>query len=414
MLLKEKLKKINPIESICFFAIVAGMIWFILAQILTDGEAVYSLLFVQGNDMFNDFFHCIYLVSSGEPLYGQFAMACYPPLAFVFYKIFGIFIPEEVRANFVMNNIPVAILGYFFVTVFGIFVFSVLIWKLKKGNYLVKILFLMGILFSVPFIYLIERGNLLLYSISFLLFFLCGYDSPNKGVRECANIALVISAVLKIYPVFFGILLLREKRYAEIGRCILYGLILFFVPFFIFGDISQFGMLISNIKMTNADFSQLGTGYRIDLSSTIVLLMNILGVSIGQESMKLHILKWFIFFGTMILSLLAKEKNETILFITLMIVMLTEFSWIYNMVYLIIPLIFYANEDKCSLREIIDTILILITFIPITLGNQYLEISSLVGYSNSIYTLICGIALITLLSFSVLTESVMIILKRHN
>ena len=181
MLLKEKLKKINPIEGICFFAIVAGMIWFILAQILTDGEAVYSLLFVQGNDMFNDFFHCIYLVCSGEPLYGQFAMACYPPLAFVFYKIFGIFIPEEVRANFVMNNIPVAILGYFFVTVFGIFVFSVLIWKLKKGNYLVKILFLMGILFSVPFIYLIERGNLLLYSISFLLFFLCGYDSPNRS-----------------------------------------------------------------------------------------------------------------------------------------------------------------------------------------------------------------------------------------
>ena len=88
---------------------------------------------------------------------------------------------------------------------------------------------------SFPFLYLFERGNILLLTFVLVLIFLVFGDSPSRTRRELALLALAAAAALKLYPAIFALFLLRDKRYRELGRVILYFLLLSVLPTFFFG-----------------------------------------------------------------------------------------------------------------------------------------------------------------------------------
>lgn len=86
-------------------------------------------------------------------------------------------------------------------------------------------------LFSSVFIFSLERANFVFLSASLINYYLAYYDSKNLKLRRFALICLCVAAALKGYPVFFGLLLLKEKRYKDILFCIVFTLIIAFVPF---------------------------------------------------------------------------------------------------------------------------------------------------------------------------------------
>ena len=57
------------------------------------------------------------------------------------------------------------------------------------------------------------------------------YESDDPVKRELALIALAFATCMKLYPVIFGVLLLRKDKLKEATRCIVSGLVLFIVPF---------------------------------------------------------------------------------------------------------------------------------------------------------------------------------------
>ena len=133
-------------------------------------------------------------------------------------------------------------------------------------------LFAFFTLFSFPMIYLIERGNIIVLVLPLLLYFVNEYDSDVKYKRHLAYICLAISVAIKIYPVFFGLLLLKKKKnFKNILLCIFYGAVFFFVPFIFVGGFSQLGVLIHNILYTSSMFGSKGFGFKVSISNTFSL-----------------------------------------------------------------------------------------------------------------------------------------------
>ena len=120
--------------------------------------------------------------------------------------------------------------------------------KMKKGSNKEKYLFITLMMFSIPFLFAFERGNIILVSFILLLVFMCFKDSENKVLREIALIGLAASAAIKIYPAIFGLILVKEKRWLDIFRVITYGLILFVLPFLFFGGYSSLILYLKNLK----------------------------------------------------------------------------------------------------------------------------------------------------------------------
>ena len=79
-----------------------------------------------------------------------------------------------------------------------------------------------------------------------LLFFMFLRDDETPWKREAALLLLAIAASIKIYPCVFGLLYLLEKRYREALRLIIYGVLLFLIPFLWFGGLEGFRQFLYN------------------------------------------------------------------------------------------------------------------------------------------------------------------------
>ncbi|MDE7306535.1 MAG: DUF2029 domain-containing protein [Clostridia bacterium] len=104
---------------------------------------------------------------------------------------------------------------------------------IKKHSLNVKGVFIV-FLISGPALAMLIRGNLLLPSLILTMVFLCWYDSKNKVAAEFALIALAVAGVLKIYPLVFGVFLLKDKKWFEIIRTALYFALFYILPCFCF------------------------------------------------------------------------------------------------------------------------------------------------------------------------------------
>ena len=102
------------------------------------------------------------------------------------------------------------------------------------------------------------------------------YDNKNKILREIGLISLAIATSIKIHPVVFGLMLLFDKRWAEAKRCIIYGVLIFFVPFLCFGGFSEFTVLLSNLTNASNFLGSIGHGYRLNFSNTVYGVFDVL------------------------------------------------------------------------------------------------------------------------------------------
>ena len=76
---------------------------------------------------------------------------------------------------------------------------------------------------------------------SFLYIYLCpivsgGAVRRGKAEKEAALLFIAFADGLKLYPAILGVLYLAEKRYREAGRLVVYGVVLFFLPFGFLGS----------------------------------------------------------------------------------------------------------------------------------------------------------------------------------
>ena len=118
--------------------------------------------------------------------------------------------------------------------IFWLALLFIIAFDLKQGSKSLK--YLVSALLFLSYISLFSYGigNWAIVSCVLSLFFLFSYNSGNKIIKELALIAVAVAAVIKIYPFFFAVVLLYDKKYIEFLRVCVYGAILAIAPYFFF------------------------------------------------------------------------------------------------------------------------------------------------------------------------------------
>ena len=358
---KNKLKDVNNTSKLFYIISFASLVVCIIMGVLSNGVTVSNLLFNK-DDVFMDFFNSV--VDCSGDAYGESGVI-YPPLVVLFYKFCSMFFNIDSMKASEVREISLGMIIFVCFTIVSYILFAKLIYKYKNGSFANKSLFAFFTLFSFPMIYLIERGNIIVLVLPLLLYFVNEYDSDVKYKRHLAYICLAISVAIKIYPVFFGLLLLKKKKnFKNILLCIFYGAVFFFVPFIFVGGFSQLGVLIHNILYTSSMFGSKGFGFKVSISNTFSLFGHVFN----------HV-RLFETAGTMFLIITVLAGLFLILFnkwnedwkiyavISLIIILVPGFSYIYSVAYMIIPLLFFLNKKETKWIDYIYSLLFIAQFI---------------------------------------------------
>ena len=264
---------------------------------------------------------------------------------------------------------------------------------------------------TVPFWYAIERGNLILQTLIFLAYFVLNHRSESALKRELSLISLSIAASFKIYPACFGILLILNKQYKETVRCILYGVLLFFLPFCFFGGLETVWVMIQNILRTNGYMATRGWGFKVNVDNTISFLQEILHVSLPFTGL---------FKGLVLLALLftlffSKKNWQRCMALSAAMIVFPGFSYTYTLIFVALPLlIFFQDAPKNTSWNFAFSLLFLCMFAPFPFGGPKI-IDTLPDYmyqlnATTVVSSLALLGMILLMPFDILADYK----RRHN
>lgn len=363
------MKKIKP-KYVCVFILLFFFLVNITIIFITHGKVLDRLFFSDHTDSFMDFFNSINHSFHANPY--QIG-TIYPPLSYVIYHFIGMFVPT----NIVLSSghlFRESLEGQAILMVYNIVIILLFISTLKyclNCEKRLKLLITLLLAFSFPFLYAFQRGNMIILAIITLMFFVFNYDNKNKIIRELALISLAISASLKIYPALFGLLLLKEKKWGQGVRCVIYGIAIFILPFVFFDGISGMKMYINNLLNTSGMMNAYGYACKISFANTIsaFLKLNHITISVGKILPYVYCISAI----SIVSFFTLKERWKRLLLLSLIIMGVPEFSFTYNSLYLLIPLIDYLNNvnDK-KISTFIYGILMSLGFVAyLFIRNKY-------------------------------------------
>ncbi|MCR5790873.1 MAG: glycosyltransferase 87 family protein [Lachnospiraceae bacterium] len=241
--------------------LAAGALSFLIFAFINRSAATFDWLIMQHTSdySFADYFYHVFYGSDLSKTYNAYDVdPCFPPFSYLFYHyLYQIAPVDQMTSLREVQFFPY----YMFIFVIGMaaaivfFSYSIDLFmdqgrtdeecRKKRGQNLLLTLLL---LFSVPIgASAVERANSAFIVLILLIFAMAFKDSENKVLRELALILIAVSANLKLYPAIFGLLYLKEKRWKEALRLILYGVLLFIVPFFFmegFKSIKEFLVIL--------------------------------------------------------------------------------------------------------------------------------------------------------------------------
>ena len=340
-----------------------------ISIIVTHASSLQLYLWHPGSS-FYDFFTCIKgnIYWNRKTLYGDGSI--YPPLANLIYvlisRCMSISTLKEIKKFSAVNDIKslqeCALYFVLYMNVLLIAYFCICT-KLKKGSDTEKVLFATGMLFTIPFIYQFERANIIFLALILLMLFLLWKDSDNKIKREMALVALAASAGIKIYPAIFGVLLLKEKRYKEAARLVIYGIIFFTVPFIFFGGIQKnLVLLLHNLTNTAGQFSSTRLGCQLDFSTTFKFLFRKMG---SQGNFIVGTLRMILAILGVVSVFCLKKTWKTILLMVCLIIGVPSISYTYTAIFMILPIIYFLDSGEIKKWDLLYLVGMLLVMVPI-------------------------------------------------
>ncbi len=360
------IKKNIDLKKIFYFLAIAFLLVFFIANLLTNNYALklYTTRFT--TDSFMDFFNML------RSNYGNARLTrytgtdtIYPPLANLIYFFMGTFLEvsafENTSVSIKLSQSPMVI--FIFYCLITTIAYFIIMQTTKRGSIKEKTLFTTITLFTIPFIYQYERANIIFLALIFLLLFFLWIDSENKIFREIALISLAIAAGIKIYPAIFGLLLLKEKRFKESFRLIIYGLLFTFAPFLFFDGIHVIPKFIENLFFASNQFSMSRQGLKLSYTSTISTIFE------HFDNAPIILSKIFVVvsvLGGILSSFFLKEKWKTVLLLTCLMVGIPSISYAYTPMFMVIPLMMLLDHpDKHKKTEFLYLGLLILILFPI-------------------------------------------------
>lgn len=341
------------------------------------GRAAFvDVFFSRCGDLFMDFFNSVRDAAQGAEVYTERGVI-YPPMANLIYLICSKFIPDTYNRSDWFNRhswmqYPEAI---FFICIFSL-VFILVLYNLFhesiKGGKWTKSLFAFFAIFNLPVLYMIERGNIIIFCFISLLIYAMTYNSEKRVYREIGLIALAFAFSLKLYPVIFGWFLLVDKRFKDALRCAIYGVAMLIVPSFFFGGLSCFVTVYKNITSFSA---AVGTVNSISVvagySGIPEVIWNIGAYTWCLISVLAFVLSPFI----------HRERWKCWMLGLSFILTVPSLTAVYTWAFLLIPIIMFSNSGKYRRKDwFFFTVISALFMFTIFRFNYYLTINALLLY----------------------------------
>lgn len=393
--------------GIMLLAIILTIVW----AISFEGHPLANIVFANEKSTFMDYYHSLFHTFESRPYDNN---CIYPPFTYLIYSFFRDMIPIEIveKGGYAIRSSQMGRMTFIFYFVSTLLIMAYQLYRRKKGAEWERLLFVGVMMFSTPFIFAFERGNIIIVSFILLLFFVFNYNHKNSIIRELSYISLAMAVGIKIYPAIFGLLLLREKKYKESFRTICYGIIVFFTPFLFFGGFEKIKIYFNNLVLTVDEFAQRGLGFKVNITNTLKAFNEYLGVNGEFIESLIKIAPLSLLIVSLIAAFLVKEKWKSVGILSATLAIIPGFSFVYTLIFLAIPLIMFLNKVKKERIDIIYTLCFAAMFAPCVFSlGQVFPMGGLVPYSYTLGTFIESIGLlifIITLSFDGIIEFVLL------
>ena len=348
------------------------------------------------NDTFMDFFNSI---QYGRTPYTR--RVIYPPLINVIYGFFGKIVPMSIKANgslAIRASVPGVLVFELFCMMTAV-VYAIAIAGIKGYTKKEKWFLGLGLCFTLPAVFCLERGNSVWLCVAFTMIFVNWYDSPKKMERGVAILSLAIAAAIKIYPAAFGLLLIRHKKWKEALEAIIAGVLVMFVPFVFFTKENRSVTLwISNIINCNKEFQNIGLGLKLNLSNTMQFFEELWGVGLSGFTTVLTI-AILVFDCVMVAFNRKLDEWKAIALLSLLMILIPGFSWTYTMLFIIIPLVIFLGKDNNYKKDYIYLVLFILClalFPPCEQFQAFNRINEGIKYRLGWTTLVESLSLLLL------------------
>ena len=371
--------------------IISSFLSYIFCMIIFRGYSSNQVFFRDSSDTFMDFYNSVYDAANKHPYENR---VIYPPICNLIYYICARFVSKrtfqdvyhfpggsEIRN---LQGINLAFILYngiiFILMFFGLF--TIIRNRSRKTKAFVIVA--------------------TIWSFAFLVIYFATYNNKNKLLRELGLISLAIGGVIKIYPVIFGVLLLQDKRFKEAVRAVIYGILMFFVPFVFFGGKDAILLLIDNITR------HAGKTGGISLYIYNVNPTGIYSYIAEFTDMDFSSTKWIgVIIGILliIISFFERERWKKIAMITCSMICIMPTVGTYVMIYMLIPwlLMIREKEKQWKKSDYFYSFLFIALFAMVPLG-----VISRMEYYNASYivpvTQLVNTITITMFSFSLIFE----------
>ena len=352
------IKKISP-STIYFVCSISGIVLFLMVA-LFEQKTIFDWVAMENNSDWAglDYFRHIVYAMDRQGLYTHGVDACFPPLAYMFYYYIGRISGGAASDYHVLAQMPYQNTIFLIYSIVGILI---LVYAIEELNILQKQkrLLTFSLVFSIPIFWgALERGNMALYVVAFLLLAFVWKDSESKVKREAALFLIAVSAGLKIYPAFMGLLYVKEKRYKEALRLVCYGIVLFFTPFIFFGGIQGVRMflgVIRNLSITTF----LG---RIQFFQGLLTF-------IGIQGMEAVFLNYIFLFVLVFLMFFTKSKIREITYMSAIMTFFPAGAYRYTLAYFILSVFALFRYQKNKSDYYISSVFLGLLFsIPTIFG----------------------------------------------
>jgi len=295
--LTKKSRVPTPTSMIKYFMIffVASLFVSAVFAAASGGESWKYMLFHSGRytDMYMDFFNSIR--DGGSPDVYSARNNIYPPLCVLIFRILSKLIdPQLVSTIFTKRKMlqadQICMMIYILFALICIMSLMRLIesyanikshGKMKTQAAIISF----AMIISYPVMFCLERGNILILSVIFAMFFIFFKDSEYPVIKELSYIALALSAGIKLYPAIFGLSLIIEKKYKDAGRLMLYGIIVVVFPIVFFLD--EFRVNPASVSFGVFPLLNAGSSVMADAETTSAfekLIKNLLNFAVNKKS----------------------------------------------------------------------------------------------------------------------------------
>ena len=270
--------------------------------------------------------------------------AVFPPLAYCMYYV--LYRLTAVRGGLapgtMVETIPGALSVFSIYLIFNALIFFLAIGMTGQRNRRKDVMIFSLLMLSAVFAgsgYML--GNSAMLVVALLMAGLRLRESQYATRREAGLLILAVCVALKLYPAVFGLVFLKEKKYRELVRLIVYSLLLLLVPFAFFGGVEGISAWIGNFfgpLQSAGDYGRIQ--YLRGAFYTLIRLLTGREEAIWSTVLTVG--------GCLVWAWLAwrsRSKTHTVFFLTCIMVLFPTGAYRYTLAYFCIPLVMMLKEE---------------------------------------------------------------------